>query len=393
VSYRDSAGIEHRIPREVIVPEALNRALSTIEKRARSPEEALPEQLALLARNGVTYPAFERVFAAAGLVLSVDLATTEDVPVVAANAFELYKRMGAINPRLRDAHVGKAGRDTRLFFEFADLAERYVTPGEPRDAMFVAAKAVQAEQTAASLGDFWSRQLLDKKIRGMLNSPLWPGGKVKNQVEMLAKLRDLAGLYLRALPTTPADAIDEAAKRLEATHTKINGWAIDTHDTLLPDAATFDALAQELIERYVKKHGNEEGVDEGDLALIPGETDGSWIIFNMGANAPVDHVDEDGLFATADLQRLVAQGRMKHLREIVARAPDMRTSELMSVAPGSGVARRFFGTDELKLSPGVPGQYDDFPLPPRRPVDKWESPEAMDEEWQQREGGEGGEGG
>ncbi len=75
------------------------------------------------------------------------------------------------------------------------------------------------------------------------------------------------------------------------------------------------AVISELITKnYVEQFGEEEGVDEDDLTLIPGETEATWILFNQSVLMPVESRRDNGIFTNADLRR-IAEGETQTIRE------------------------------------------------------------------------------
>ena len=225
----------------------------------------------------MTFPPFERVFSAGHFAVANDfgaITETGGLPANLSTAYSLYKRMGAMNPRLRDQHIKDS--IAKRFYEAALLAEKYVTPGDENSALLLTTKAFSGR---AAFSDPLANSINRKTFEAALADVSKQGffffkRKARNTSEIGAKIEQLARFYVQTIGLGAKDAVEEAAERIKDSHTIINNWAIDTGNAQVPPNI---AVISELIAKnYAEKFGEEEGVDEGDLTLIPGETEATW---------------------------------------------------------------------------------------------------------------------
>lgn len=368
-------GRKHTFTNKELVEAATDRAMARIATEHPDNDQAsLAAQVDFLSDNGITYKPWERVMNAGSMVTSLDLAAVEEgtaaIPANAANGYELYKRLGTMNPRLRDAHITSG--TARDFYDLANRAEQFVTPGEPQKAMVIAAKAMTQRDSFANQQ---SKAQIRNKVAELTKpgSGFWrtliaitPGvenSTAKNSGEIAAKLDQIADVYI-ALGLGPEDAVAAAADRLKQSHKVINGWAVDVGNKAVP--ADIEAIGGALIKEYVKRN-KEEGASAGDLTLIPGETDATWIMYNRTTHSFVDKWATEGLFTNAELGRFW-EGRGKKERQ--AAESRIRENQTMNNAGrntqmilGAMRATQFhtqtyreFLTSELPKAP--PGYFD-----------------------------------
>ena len=197
--------------------------------------------------------------------------------------------------------------------------------------------------------------------------------KARNTSEIGAKIEQLARFYIQPIGLGAKDAVEEAAERIKESHTIINGWAIDTGNTQVPP--NIAVISELIIKSYVEEFGEEEGVDEDDLALIPGETEATWILFNQQVLMPVESWRDKGIFTNADLRR-IAESETLSIREGIIHE---QIPNIGSLAPTQGVfiprlaplrigpqsrdALRGPGRRGL-LMEGLAGEVSDFTLAP-----------------------------
>jgi hypothetical protein len=302
VKWTDSAGHDHTLTRNEIVEQTTNAEMRAIADANPDPQASLARQAEYLSRNGVTFAGFERVLGAgysATLtdIASVDKAGKTTLPANVAAGFDLYKRLGAMNPRLRDEHIKSA--DARTFYELATLAEQYVTPGEPHSSLMVATKALARDARTLSTGHL-PAEALRRAVADVVDGG-WFAKDAQNGGEVGAKVERLAGLYVSAIGLSPAAAVKEATKKIQNSHTIINGWAVDTGNLHVPP--NLPDLAKKIATAYATRHGETEAVRAKDLTLMPGETSGSWILFDRTMLMPVQNWRTEGFFTNADLHR------------------------------------------------------------------------------------------
>lgn len=301
-------GVTKTITREQIIEAVVAETIPQLGLEGSTPDESLANQVQFLSRNGVTFEPFERVFAAGYLAVSTDfgaITKTGGLPANLKSAYELFKRMGAMNPRIRDQHI--KDQTAQRFYEAASLAEKYVTPGDAESALLLTTKAFSRGTAFADpLANTITRKRFEKAIdsaveRGFSLFGIGNHRKARNISEIGAKVEQLARFYIQTIGLGADDAVEEAAQRIRDSHSIINDWAIDTGNINVPP--DIGVVSELLIGDYVTRFGEEEAVDKDDLALIPGETEATWILFNQTTLMPVEQWREFGIFTNADLRR------------------------------------------------------------------------------------------
>ena len=92
-------------------------------------------------------------------------------------------------------------------------------------------------------------------------------------------------------------------------------------------------ISELITKNYVEEFGEEEGVDEDDLTLIPGETEATWILFNQQVLMPVEQWRGHGIFTNADLRR-ISEGETQSIREGIIHE---QIPNIGSIDPSQGV--------------------------------------------------------
>lgn len=316
-TFTDSAGRDHTITRERMIEASTSRHMARIAAEAGGDAQAaLGRQVEFLSRNGVTYAPWERILNAGGAVTALDLAATKDghpsIPANAAAGYDLYKRLGAMNPRLRDQHIKSP--QARTMYELANLSEQYVTPGDAPKSLMMAVRAM-ASGIDTGMDKPAGRRLAELTKTATETGSLWWAAEARNKSEIADKIADVAGLYIKALGLSPEDAVKEAGARIQNSHRIINGWSVDVGNRAVPEQ--IEAIGARIATDYAERF-KDEGADVADLTLIPGKTAGAWILFNRATLSPVDRWTTDGLFTNADLAKLW-QGRTAAERAIAER--------------------------------------------------------------------------
>lgn len=331
-------GVTKTISRQEIIDTVVAETVPKLAAEGATPQESLANQVEFLSRNGVTFPPYERVFSAGYLAVANDfgaIVKTGGLPANLEAAYSLYKRMGAMNPRIRDQHI--KDRTAQRFYEAASLAEKYVTPGNPESALLLTTKAFSGDTAFADpLANTINRRNFEKALdsaaeRGFSLFGIGNHRKARNIAEIGAKVEQLARFYIQTIGLSSDDAVAEAAQRIRESHSIINDWAIETGNAQVPP--NIAVIAELIAQDYVKRFGEEEAVDKDDLSLIPGETEATWILFNQRVLMPVESWRENGIFTNADLRR-IAEGETQSIRDGIIHE---QIPNIGSIDPSQGV--------------------------------------------------------
>lgn len=330
-------GTELTISREEQQQAATELAMQQVVKENQPPDNATPEQQAaanqrilakqieMLSSNGVTYQPWKQTLQAGYLAATSSFKAAGpngevQLPANLGAAYDLDKRLYAINPRIRNAHLDA---DARKVYDTAQLVEKYATPGDPAKALTIAFSLARK----GALEDTYTGHIyaadVHKAATAYTGGYLWNlvgyGGTnwndVRNVTDVEQQIASLARVYVGAGILPPKDAIEQATQRVKNSYTVINGYAINTGSKSVPTdiQQQFDTI----ISDYAKKHGETEGLEKSDLSMVPGETDGSWILYNKTINQPVDHWVDDGFFTNGDLlNRSRANATQKYNQKI-----------------------------------------------------------------------------
>jgi hypothetical protein len=309
------------IPFKQVEPIAIDRAMSAIAReeapRDASPEEAaasgrrtLARQTEYLGLNGKTYEPWNRIRNAGYLTSLSSFRATDgkdvQIPANLEAAVDLQKRLNQINPRF-----AAAGIDTnaRMFYDLIDLAETYATPGDRPAAIMMAMKA-----TAGGLTEerFSTGVAIDRVREAMDESDF---ASVNNRGEIEQTVRRVANFYVATgIVGDPAIAIEKALEKVTGTLTSDGAYAIDLGPINAPE--NFPDIARSMAEVYAAKYGEEEGLDSDDISIAPGETSGTFILFNTATNQPVENWATEGIYTMADINNF-ARGQADDAKQDV----------------------------------------------------------------------------
>lgn len=254
----------------------------TAQERGETPEQQFNREVGWFSRNGVVHPTWENVISTGFVSASGPTTTGQEVPPALQAGIELYRRLHASNPRLLRAHVSDQGaydfyEAVRVGMEYGGLSEQQAL-----------STAITVTRDPARLQSTALRQRYEDIATTMnqLNSWLpWGtdvenGGAIAPQVERLARFYAMNGL-------SADKALEEARKRIEATHTNVNGWLVYTADRRVPQ--NFSDMVGRQIESYVTQFGQREGVRARDLTVRALENGtGAWVIVHKSTGMPVE---------------------------------------------------------------------------------------------------------
>lgn len=290
-----------------------------VEAEDITTEQGIARKVQFLAANNIEYQPWARAMTAGYAATVAQIAGVGDgepqsLPPALDAGYQLYKHLSAVGGGLVERHL-KDGSAAR-FYEVAQLYERF-HGNDPQTALLMAARAIQRP----AFTDDITRRSIASKVEDTIWGPggaMRPGGRfwriitagrdqqARNELDIAGKVGQLARLYMEtgAAPTAD-DAVTAASQRIRDTHTFINGWLIETSDVRMP--RDIDVIANRLIDDYVDKYGAEEGIGKSDIAIIPGPSEGTFILMNMPAMQPVDNWQSDGFFTAAHLGRISDQ--------------------------------------------------------------------------------------
>lgn len=303
VSWTDQAGKTHKLSQAELKRSVVRRAIAAITKANPDPDVATAQIAAYLALNDATVPEWSQTLNAG--YMSATTATVMSKPggagqVVAPlpastkQGYELSKRLRQHSPQVWAAHLSA---DARAFYETAELAEKYIDTGDPQAALLRAAMTNPLASTGATISP------ADKAISDNLDIDRDSNnyGQIRHEVARLATL------YARSPGLPFARAVEEAVKKVTATHRKIGNSYVYTGDRHVPK--DIDVVFQDIAAEYVGTFGLSQQVEAKDLTMIPGAAQGTWILWDETTNAPVESWRSWGFFTTADLAKRSASKR------------------------------------------------------------------------------------
>jgi hypothetical protein len=313
----DSEGHSHPFDRDKLVKEATESEMTKIASENKDPAASFGKQVEFLSRNGVGYEPWEHLLASGYLGLSNDISSDPkagqepQVGDTTVKGYAMYRAISAANPRLANSLV--KSEPARRFYETAELAQKYVTPGDAGASLLQAAKAFQRGAYAETT----SRELSAKALKGAvdtaINHRFFFAAEAKNVAYVGDKVEQLARFYMDVNGIDAASAVKEAAEKIKPSFSVMHGWAVETGNRMVP--ANIDSLLDKISNEYVAKHPD-EALHAGDLVLEPGDGENNWFLFNRRTLRPVEHWNapqqtdtpdptnpKQGYFTSADLAR------------------------------------------------------------------------------------------
>lgn len=246
---------------------------------------------------------------AAGSLSAAAASDGESIPPKLRQGFELYQRLSARNPGLRDSLISEQDKQV---YESIRVSQEYMGLDFEQ-----AVTQAYKSQTTQDIDENPSiRARYDEVDRNVaeLNGVLDGWGTVKNDSYVSTELRKIGRHIARAGGPT---GLEEARKRFKEEHEFINGWAVPTRGQNVPD--NFKTLAEEKINEYVEKNPD-EGVDAEDISVFPlsGQgTSGVWTLVDNSTGSPLqDRIGSQ--FTLEQLQREADQKRRNAAEEAAA---------------------------------------------------------------------------
>ncbi len=268
-TYNTADGKTKTVTRDELVEGAVVDSMDALAKQGAAPA-LMAEQLSSYGVD-VTYPVWEHVMSDGYLTLTENLSTGKDgntkVPETALKGYATYKAL-ADTPQLRSRHINN--RDAEDVWATAYLLEQHGY--DPQDALLRAA-APASDAGIAAANSFGREEftLLANSVKGgMFGDDIANGAAALGQAEALAKF-----FISRGVPKK--QAVKQAIKDYEDSHTVINGASVNTRNVHLP--RNFEDASLVVLQEFAEMY--DEDVD--DLTMVPAH-DGSnnWVVAYKG---------------------------------------------------------------------------------------------------------------
>lgn len=284
---------------------SMDRQFQRIAASTPDPEQAFARQADLASRNGYQPPQWKRTLAAGAMAATETALAPEGketpLPPAAVAGYGLYKRLKAQSPQLLESMV--TDEKARDLYEVATVLQEDSTSPDDQTAM-LGARRILSGPGGGPLGDTKESEL---KSAAAGITDRWFAGDAKNGGEIAADISRRARVFIRA-GMSPDDAVSRVAKQIGDSRIIINGWAVSTGDAALPDSvrAKLPEFSTDIIAKWAKAHGEEEGLEEGDLTLRPSPTTGFWMLADGRTGLPVRNFGDSSemMFAPSDLIRM-----------------------------------------------------------------------------------------
>lgn len=234
--------------------------------------------------GNLTNPKWEGVLKAGPKSATPFTLSGGEVPPALQDSVDLYTKLHAANPKLLDTHI-KDSSD-RDFYEAYRIATQY-SKLAPEQAMQVAMMQTSDPDKVRPAGAQMRAEQIAERVDDVRYGGLW-GGKYSpsNKSYVASEITRLGKFYAQNGMDTE-DALDEAKKRFEATHTEVNGNFVYTAGRDIPP--NFSDLAGYAIEKYVADFGDAEDLEAEDLTIRPATNGQSWVIVHQSGQYPVEN--------------------------------------------------------------------------------------------------------
>lgn len=257
---------------------ALERSRAISSERKETQEQTEARELEEFASNGVKQPEWFRVMDAGAAAATVPNISLDQPPDVLIQGYQKYKSLYGKAPVYLEQNLNGKAAD---FYEMVRVGEEL--GWDERVSMSVAMKASAPGAAADEATQRAQFQKLGAKVDEVISSTkqggfLGLGGtSARNAGTVKTEVNRYAQLYMK-MGLGEDEAIEYAGARFEKNYFNFNGTMIK-RDTRMPP--NFDSYAQSAVRDFAAKHGEQLGVDEDDLSLLPdGTSTGSWLIWN-----------------------------------------------------------------------------------------------------------------
>jgi hypothetical protein len=308
--------------REEVTSNFMRRSAVVAKQRGETPEQTFDREATWFGANGQENPQWSSLLKTGYIQGTASSLSGSKLPQALDTASELYNQLYAKNPSLLKKHIDNDSMD---FYE----AIRFGTKVAGFDKRTAAINALEVNKDPTKYeSQYWKQKFDDINAAVKSSVPGWimngapdNAGEIAPQIEQTAK-------YFSKLGASPAVAVEEAKKRVQANYVDVNNYLVRVGDRAIPTA--FPDIAKKYIEDYVSKYGEKEGVSAADLTVQPiGNGAGQWrIVMKKSPGMIVDH--PEGIF---DLPKLndFEKGRVEKEREASRlKANETRTNSLIS---------------------------------------------------------------
>lgn len=286
-----------------------SRLTEAAQAQQMSPEQALGYMVQGFASNGMEYPKWKDVLAAAPTAATAQNLSGESLPDALVQATDLYMAMYDMAPRLLARHI--TDETTRDFFEAYRIATEYNGSDRGQAVM----QAVKVTQDPGYENPLYRQNLADV----LEKAPRWVGGllgagstEVMNQPYVVGEISRLAEFYVRN-GLNPDTALKKAEERFKSLNQMVNGNYVFTGSEDLPP--NFPQMAESALGQYVQDFPD-EGLEMGDITIAPYENgSGIWVIIDKNTGAPVE--DRNRRFLTLRSLAEMEQARQQALAQQV----------------------------------------------------------------------------
>lgn len=338
---------EITVSRDAQIEAATNNIFASIDKAAADPGSRVRLKANYLARNGISYPLWERMLAAGPQRAAVAALDDNEQPIVdqqITGSYDLYKQLQATNPGQKSAHI--KDREVEAFYNSAFIAERY-RGLEPEAAL---QQAVVAAQRPAGLKAFTPRQIDDLRTQAQGVASQFFGADASNVGTVTNTLFRIAS----TMPDiAPAEALERAKELYEDNHSIIDGWS-QYHGGRMAELEGFYEQVSPFAKQEFLDDNSPDDTDEDDLLLAPvlAGQKGIWWLINKRNQAPVMRENgEPYKFTANDLRKRARTSAIEELNE--------ELGERSPIKEGQGVVERALGVDFDDSDKGKAAESDD----------------------------------
>lgn len=255
-----------------------------VGKGKATPEQAFGMQVESFSVGNLTNPKWENVLKAGPKAATPFTLSGGTVPPALQDSVNLYMKLHAANPKLLETHIkDNADRD---FYEAYRIATQY-SKLAPEQAMQVAMMQTSDPDKVRSPAAAMRAEQIEERVDSVRYGGYW-GSKYSpsNKSYVASEITRLGKFYVQNGMDTE-DALDEAKKRFEATHTAVRGNFVYTAGRDVPQ--NFADLAGYAIEKYVADFGDAEDLEAEDLTIRPATNGQSWVIVHQSGQYPVEN--------------------------------------------------------------------------------------------------------
>lgn len=278
-----------------VAKETVARTEWLVKNGRASPDEAFDMQVEAFSSNNLTNPKWESVLRSGPVAATQFNVSGGTPPAQLKDGTDLYLRLHSANPGLLEQHI--KNDKTREFYESYRIATQYAGLGHEQ-AIQAAMMATSEIEKAPSAAVRQSFEQIDEKARRVVAGG-WEtwfgtiGGKApSNSGYVAGEIARLGKFYARN-GLDSDQALEEASKRFNATHTDVNGSMIYTAGRDIPK--NFGEMATYAIEQYAEDFGDDEWLEASDLTIRQATNGNGWLIVERTTGLPVENAERSNL--------------------------------------------------------------------------------------------------